>query len=303
MERSPEVRAPVHARTSLSPISLLTRAWHRGRSVIAGRSVPVLILVGVVLLPLAAVNAVGLAQTALWLIRHGGTGGDWSTLSALSLADPYAVGGFRWSPPAAWIWATAVVPLGLPLWQALHLVVLALVRDWRVIGLALLSWAFWQDLANGNVMTLVVVSAWWALRGSTAGTVAFLALSVLVPRPLMLPVLAWLLVKRPQARLWFALLAVLVIGLALASGQMGDWVERLLVTGRDELSSMWNIGPSKLIGPVWIPIGVALAAVLAWKGWLGISSVVIGPYLFPYYMLMGLLDVPRLVGDRASRAR
>ena len=240
----------------------------------------------------AAMNALGMAQTALWLIRHGGEGGDWLNLSALPLAAPYSVGGLRWSPPAGWIWTIAVVPLGLPLWQALHLAALALVRDWRVIGLALLSWAFWQDLANGNLMTLVFVSAWWAIRGNTAGTVAFLALSVLVPRPLMIPVLVWLLVTQPRTRLWFALLAVLMVALALASGQMDDWVERLRI---DEMGSMWNIGPSRLIGPLWVPIAVALSTALAWKGWLGVASVVISPYIFPYYMLMGLLDLPRLL--------
>lgn len=270
---------------------------------LSGRPVPVLVLIGVALLPLAAINAVGLAQTALWLIRHGGTGGDWQNLVGLSVADPYATGAFRWSPPAAWIWATAVVPIGLPVWQALHLVALALIRDWRVIGLALLSWAFWQDLANGNVMILVLLSAWWALKGSTTGTVTFVALSVLVPRPLMLPVLGWLLVKRPKARPWFALAALLVIGAALTSGQLGDWVARMLSTGQEELGSIWNIGPSRVMGAAWIPIGVALAAGLMWKGWLGIASIVIGPYLFPYYMLMGLLDVPRLLRGTASGPR
>jgi hypothetical protein len=303
MKQSTEVEPPVNRSFSLAPVGTLQRASRGAMSVVAGRPVPVLMLVGVALVPLAAVNAVGLAQTGLWLIRHGGTGGDWLNLSALSVADPYAVEAYRWSPPAAWIWATAVVPLGLPLWQALHLGALMLLRDWRVILLALLSWAFWQDLANGNVMTFVVVSAWWALRGNTVGAVAFLALSVLVPRPLMLPVLAWLLVKQPRVRLWFAFLAVLVIGLALASGQMGDWMERTLVTGRDELGSIWNIGPSRIIGPIWVPIGIGLAAALAMKGWLGIASVVIGPYLFPYYMLMGLLDVPRLLPGGASRVR
>lgn len=302
MERIPSEDAPARPLPEPPP-TLISRAWSGATSVVAGWPMPALALGSLALLPLAAVNAVGLAQTTLWLIRHGGAGGDWLNLSALSLADPYAVSSFRWSPPAAWIWATLVVPVGLPLWQAVHLVGLALIRDWRVIGIALLSWAFWQDLANGNVMIFVLLSAWWALRGSTTGTIGFLALSVLVPRPLMLPVLAWLLVKRPQTRLWFALFAAVVIGLSIGSGQMGGWVDRMLATGTDELSSIWNIGPSKLLGPLWIPIAAGLAALLAWKGWLGVASVVIGPYLFPYYMLMGLLDVPRFLAGSARRVR
>lgn len=303
MEQSSEVKPPVSRSFSLPPLPALWRASQGATWVLAGRPAPVVIMVGMALTAIAIVNAVGLAQTAPWLMRQGASGGDWFNLSALSIADPYAVRAYRWSPPAAWIWATAVVPMGLPLWQALHLGALVLLRDWRVILLALVSWAFWQDLANGNVMTFVLVSAWWALRGNSVGTLAFLALSVLVPRPLMLPVLAWLLVQQPRARLWFPLLAVLVIGLALASGQMGDWMGRTLITGREELDSIWNIGPSRIIGPIWIPVGLVLAAALAWRGWLGIASVVIGPYLFPYYLLMGLLDVPRLVSPRAPRAR
>ena len=152
-------------------------------------------------------------------------------------------------------------------------------------------------------MTFVVVSAWWALRGNSFATGAYLALSVLVPRPLMLPVLAWLLWKRRSARLWFLAISVLVVGLALVSGQWAGWVDRMIITGRDELSTVWNIGPSRLLDLLWIPLGLSLAIGLAWKGWLGMASIVISPYLFPYYMLMGLLDTPRLLGDRSSVRR
>lgn len=282
----------------LSAVLAIRRALAR---IAEGRSSVALLMASIGLLALVAINCVGLAQTFLWLVRYGG-GGDWIVLQLLSADDPYAVGGFRWSPPAAWIWATAVVPLGLPLWQLFHLAALALIRDWRVIAIALLSWAFWQDVANGNVMTFVVVSAWWALRGNPAGMVTYLALSVLIPRPLMIPVLIWLLWKRASARFWFVGFAALVVVLAILSGQFGDWVERMIVTGRDELASIWNIGASRLLGPVWIPIGILSAAVLAWKGWLGLASIVISPYLFPYYGLMGLLDVPRLLGDRQVTA-
>ena len=300
MERAPDVISSAGAGRALG---LLSRASNEARSFVAGQPRSVVILVGVAMVALVAVNAVGLAQTLLWLIRHHGSGGDWQNLAGLPVADPYAIAGFRWSPPAAWIWAMTVVPLGLPAWQALHLVALVLLRDWRVIILALLSWAFWQDLANGNLLTFVLVSAWWALKGSTVGAVAFLALCVLVPRPLMLPVMGWLLVREPRVRPWFVLLVLSVIIPSLAAGQMGDWVGRLIATGQNELSSIWNIGPSKLIGAFWIPIGLSLAAAFAWKGWLGIASVVISPYLFPYYLLMGLLDLPRVLAGRAPAAR
>ena len=265
-----------------------------------GRPKLLLFLVALATLPLLAVNFVGLAQTTIWLLRYGGWGGDWLNLLGLSVADPYAIGAYRWSPPAAWIWSTLIVPIGLPAWQLVHLVALALIRDWRVIAVALLTWAFWEDLANGNVMTFVFVSAWWALRGSRTGTVAFLALSVLVPRPLMLPVLVWLLYRRPGARICFGAFVLIVIGLSVAAGQADAWVARLVVTGRDELTVVWNIGPSRLLGATWVPIGATLALLLAWKGWLGLSSVIVSPYLFHYYMLMGLLDLRRVVDRRPS---
>lgn len=285
------------------PASWIAREWDDLRAAVVDRPLPVVVLAAIALIPLAAVNAIGLAQTVLWLVREGAANGDWSNLSAVTVHDPYVVSGFRWAPPAAWLLATVIVPIGLPIWQALHAVTLALIRDWRVIGLALVSWAFWQDLANGNVMIFVLVAAWWAVRGSRPAAVAFLALSVLVPRPLMLPVLGWLLTRQPWARGWFVAFALTVIGLSAAAGQLDDFVARLVSTGSSELTTQWNIGPSRLIGAAWMPVGVALAVLLAWKGWLGLASVVISPYVFPYYMLMALLDVPHVLPRRSWTAQ
>lgn len=243
--------------------------------------------------PLLVWNFVGFAQATLSIIRHGG-GGDWYVLLPLvEASNPYDVGGFLWSPVAGWLWVAVVVPLGLPAWQVLHLGALALIRDWRVVGLALLSWAFWHDVANGNVMTFVLVSAWWALRGSSLGMVAFIILGVLIPRPLMLPVLLWLLWRRPAARWWFGGVAIIVVALSMANGLFDDWLARLLQPGTLQFSSQWNIGPSRVLGAVWIPIGVALAFILARRGWLGLASLAISPHIWPYYLNMALLDGPR----------
>lgn len=257
------------------------------------------VAVVVALLLVAAINAIGMAQTTLWLVRHGAANGDWDNLARLTVSDPYSVAAFRWSPPAAWLWATLVVPIGLVAWQLLHLVALALMRDWRVVLLGLVSWPFWQDLANGNLMILVVLCAWWALRGNRVAAIGFVALSVLVPRPLMLPVLGWLLVRRPETRIWFAVIAVAVVGTSALAGQLDSWIDRTLVTAPQEMSVIWNIGPSRILGSAWIPIGAVLAALFAWRGWLGTASVMISPYLFPYYLLMLLLDVPRALDRRA----
>src|SRR5688572_27479230 len=81
--------------------------------------VGVLILASIGVGLFLAINAIGLAQTGLWVLREGG-GGDWVNLRSLTIGNPYEVGGFRWSPPAAWIWVVLVAPIGLPLWQLIH---------------------------------------------------------------------------------------------------------------------------------------------------------------------------------------
>src|SRR5437773_1431150 len=100
--------------------------------------------------------------------------------------------------------------------------------DRRLALLTLVSWPFWFDFATGNVMVGVLLLAVYALRGSRLAALGFLAMTLLVPRPLMLPVAAWLLWKRPDLR-WSAL-ALLVahsVGV-LAVGWGGEWLGRLV---------------------------------------------------------------------------
>ncbi|WP_348246355.1 hypothetical protein, partial [Salmonella enterica] len=78
---------------------------------------------------------------------------------------PYAVGGFRWTPPAGWLWATAIHPLGWLAWAGAHFAAVALLRDWRIVAAVVLAFPFWHDLLNGNVLTFAFVAAWLALRG------------------------------------------------------------------------------------------------------------------------------------------
>lgn len=44
---------------------------------------------------------------------------------------------------------------------------------------------------------------------------------------------------------------------------------------------------------VWVPIGLALAAWLTWKGRLGYASLAASPYWLPYYLLFALLELVR----------
>ena len=129
---------------------------------------------------------------------------DWVTFTRaaerLSSGDMYDFGGsfgFRWSPVAAWL-LVVITPMGLTAWRLAHIAALALLRDWRIIAVALLSYPFWFDVETGNINTFVLVAAISAIRGSKLGTGIYLLLFLLVPRPLAFPVAIWLLWQRPQ---------------------------------------------------------------------------------------------------------
>jgi hypothetical protein len=221
--------------------------------------------------------------------------------SAAAARDPYAVETYRWSPVAIWA-LMAITPLGITAWRAAQLVTVLTLRDWRAIAFVLVSAPFWMDVTSGQAMTFVTVAAWHALRGSRIGTWIFLAFCVLMPRPLMLPVLAWLLWKRADLRLGFAVLVVAHGIAVLATGFGPDWVARLLASS-SELRHVNNLAPSRFIGVAWVPIGLVIAGWLTWRGRLGLASLAASPYVFPYYLLMLILElIPRrvLVGDRRS---
>ena len=221
--------------------------------------------------------------------RFSGGGADWANLVAATHGNPYDTLGFRWSPVAATLLGL-IVPLGLPIWQVGHVVALSLLRP-RWMALAVMAWwPFWHDVMNGNALTFVFVAAWLAISGSRPATLAFYAMAVLMPRPLMLPVTAWLLWHEPWSRRWFVGIAVAHAGLVLGSGLTADWVSRLLETAPGEVLHPWNWLPSRWIGLAWVPVGLIIAAWLTRRGRLGIASVMASPYVVPYYLLLVLLE-------------
>ena len=246
------------------------------------------------------VVAAGLAF-ALWnaywlyqLVLYAGGGfyhNDWWALSGLDPAAPYRTDGFHWSVPAAWLWAYAVVPLGFGLWSALHLVALATLPP-RVALVGLVTFPFWADVASGNMLTFALVLAWHALAGRRWAVVGFVVLAALIPRPLMLPVLVWLLWRSWDARLAFAGATAVVIAAGLATGTLGTWIGLMLGTSSAFwYTSPWNIGPSSFIGAAWIPVGLALGAIATWRGHLGLASLAVSPYLIHYYAVFALLEL------------
>jgi len=198
---------------------------------------------------------------------------------------PYA---YRWSPVAAWFLRfVTVMPVWL--WQALHLAVLPLLRSWWLVVACLASYPLWFDIQTGNIMIFVAVTAVVAARGNGPATALFLALTVLVPRPLMLPLAVWLLWRRPAWRVPFVAFFAAHAALVVASGYAADWLAAL-TTAEAELANDFNFGPSALIGALWIPIGAALAVWLTVRDHLGLASLAASPYWLPYYFLMLLLE-------------
>jgi hypothetical protein len=159
----------------------------------------------------------------------------------------------------------------------------------RIALLALLTVPFWADVYEGNILTFAFVLAALALRGSRLAALAFIGLGILVPRPLMIPVAVWLLWKRPDLRIPSAAIFVVHAVLVALTGFGGQWLQRLATSG-DEIA-LHNAGPSALIGPWWIPIGLALAVVFTWRGRLGLASLAASPYLILYYWIFALLEL------------
>ena len=237
----------------------------------------------------------------------GGEAADWSSFieagRRITHGEPvYTVEAdyaFRYSPLLAYLFAL-MAPLGVVVWRALHFLALAGMvgfdrSTWPIALLALVAWPFWFDVEAGNLLTLVLVAGVLALRGNAGGIAMFLVLSVLVPRPLMLPLLAWIVWRNAGWRLPFAGMVVVAVVATLLSGQAIEWL-RVLVASADETASVLNFGPSRLIGIWWLPIGLAIAALLTWRGRLGLASLAASPYWLPYYFLVLLWEavpVPR----------
>jgi hypothetical protein len=191
-----------------------------------------------------------------------------------------------------------VLALGLGAWRLLHLAALLLLPRW-LAALMLVLGPFWYDLAHGNVMTFIVVLAWHALGGKVWAQTAYFGMAMLFPRPLMLPVGAWLLWKHPQSRLPAAAVCIAGLGATAATGELPSWIAALS-RGGDVIGAAFDWGPSRFLGPWWIPIGLVVGGWLTIRGRLGWASLLVSPYILPYYFLMVLLELRRFTGPSAE---
>ena len=73
--------------------------------------------------------------------------------------------------------------VGITAWRVAHFVALALLGSPKLALLLLVCYPFWFDVATGNLLVFVLLAAAWAYRGNRLATGIYLALCVLVPRP------------------------------------------------------------------------------------------------------------------------
>jgi hypothetical protein len=256
------------------------------------------VVIGVVGALLVVFNVYLFTRTD-WTMLHGGSGADWTifgeagrravTGGALYASeDNYA---FRYSPFLAYLFAL-ISPMGAIAWRVLHLLAVAALAtlDRRLALITLVAWPFWFDVEAGNLMTFVFVLAAFAVVGRRWAIGGYLIATLLIPRPLMLPIAVWLLWRNPEWRLPFAATCAVYALAVLAAGWGPGWIGALAASS-SEMSSALNFGPSRLIGWVWVPIGLAVATFLTMRGRLGLAALAASPYWLPYYFLFPLLDL------------
>lgn len=226
---------------------------------------------------------------------------DWAIFRSLDPANLYAQPEsipFVWSPPAGWL-MVGVVQIGYWPWLAAHIAVLLLLRSPLLVALVLASYGFWFDATQGNTLTFSLVAGMLALGGSRWASLAYLALFVLMPRPLLIPLAIWLLWKRPELRWPFVGMVGVVGALTIASKQAVEWLTTMLAyRGPD-----FTFGVTDLLGPFWLIVGVPMAAWLTWKGRVGWAGILVSPYVLPQYIVWPLteLTTTRGISTRSHR--
>lgn len=245
-------------------------------------------LIGAALVLAVAANLVGLATIVIDHQRAF----DWDNYVEAARRFPLGTL-YVWQDPYAYRYAPQLAPifgllptLGLAAWRVAHFVALVALPSRRLALLLLISYPFWFDVNTGNLMVFVLLAATWAYHGNPLATGVYLALCVVVPRPIMLPLLAWILWQRPSWRLPFVGMVAVGLLTALPTGYLPAWIASLVQSGPGEIANDFNLSPSRFLGPAWLLIGVPLAAWLTIRGRLGWATMAVSPYLLPYYVQM-----------------
>jgi hypothetical protein len=182
------------------------------------------------------------------------------------------------------------------------------------VGAALilvLSLPFLHDLMLGNANVLLVgamVPAMFGRDRARNGVMLGLATAIFA-KPLVVPVLLWLLVWRRRTWLGTVLtgLAATAAGALIAGpGAYADWVRALLAGGaRFAVPFAGNHGVTALVPALWLPVAAVTAAGLLWvlarrsEGagltWAVTAGILIAPYAGTYSALPLALAAPGLL--------
>lgn len=256
------------------------------------------------------VGAVVLALVNLTLIRmviHESPPTDWLHYVSVGQGvvagkQVYNVGGvgyagFNYNPLMAYAFAL-VGPIGYLGWTLLRIGASVLMP--KPLGLiALVSFPWWFDAVQGNLLAFLILPAAWAVRGKGWAIATTLVLALLIPRPLVVPLIAWLLWRYPAWRIRFVGIVIVVGAATLATGMVGDWLAVIGRAARD-MDHYWNLSPSSIVGLAWLPVGAALALLLLRRGYVGLACLAASPYLLPSYLLFALLDLRPERGGRST---
>lgn len=183
-------------------------------------------------------------------------------------------------------------------------------RRWLVAGAVVAFPPVVHDLVIGNVSTITLlvflaVARWTDGRG---GIVIGL-LTVLMPKPHLIPVLAYLAVRRPRDFLVSVATTGVGVLVGLALFGAGPWIA-FLGTLREPLERTFtaNIGFSGLLGPAGVAVGVAVALAIFVAGVMvggargyGLSivaGIVAGPYTFIHYLAGTLVAAEPVLRSR-----
>lgn len=219
-------------------------------------------------------------------------GQDWELWTAVATSsNPYGTQTsvpFVWSPVMVPV-MSAIVAIGYWPWVLVHLVSVLVLRSVPLIGLVLVSYGFWFDVAQGNTLTFSLVAGMLALGGSRWGAIAFFALLVLMPRPLMAPLALWLLWRDRSLVRPVAAMVVFHAAIVVASGWGAPWLQAMAIySGPAE-----GYGLPVLLGAWWLPVAIPLAALMAWRGHVGWAGLAISPYVLPQYLVWPLVELGR----------
>ena len=195
---------------------------------------------------------------------------------------------WRYSPVALVTLGPAIAT-GLIGWSLLHLAALLFVRPWYLAALVALSWPFWVDVISGNTLTFAAVAGIAAMRGSRFGAYTFWWLVLIIPRPVQLPLAAYLAWTRPELRRGLAVLTVVNMAMLVVIGQGVEWVRYLAERGTEDSEAVFNLHPAGEMGVAWLLIGLPLAAILSWRGFPGQAGVVLWPSVLAQYLLLAFV--------------